>query len=125
MVLFKKSIKVNIETSGSLVISKISINGNIISKIQCVLQEDNTLLIGDIIPFKKKAHYSKGYGSMMMDELIKYANENGIKAISGKLSLIDNEHRDRSHAFYKKNGFKIILFNAPKNLYYGEVIRKI
>lgn len=102
MGLFKKILKVWIETNGNIILSKVSINGNTISKIQCVLQKDGTLLIGDITPFKKNSYYCKGYGSMMIDELLKYSYRNEIHTIIGNLSLVDIKHKDRLHAFYKK-----------------------
>lgn len=123
--LFKKSIKVWIETNGNMILSKVSINGNTISKIQCVLEKDGTLLIGDITPFKKKSYYCKGYGSMMMAELLEYVCRKNIHTIIGNLSLVDREHKNRLHAFYIKNGFKVIEYDTHKDIYYGEVIKKL
>ena len=121
--LFKKDIKVWVETIGNIVFSKISINGSVISKIQCVLQEEGILLIGDITPFKKKSYYCKGYGSLMMDELLKYAYENKITKIIGNLSLVDINNKDRLKAFYEKNGFKVIEYDSPNEQNYGEIIK--
>lgn len=108
-----------------MVISKIAINDIVISKIKCVLQRDGTLLIGDIMPYKNKRHYCKGYGSMMMDELLKYAYKNEIHTIIGNLSIVDKEHKERLHAFYIKHGFKVTEYEIPKESYYGEVIKKL
>lgn len=123
--IFKKTLRVWIEISENRVSSKISINGNTISKIHCVFQKDGTLFIGDITPFKKSSYYCKGYGSMMMNELIRYAYANDISIITGNLASADPEHRDRLHSFYIKNGFKVIEYDNPNNLFYGEVIKKL
>lgn len=123
--LFKKPLKVWIDTNENLIFSKLAINGIIISKIQCILQNDGVFLIGDIMPFNKKRHYRKGYGCMMMDELLRHSRQNEIHTITGNLSLVDKDHKDRLHAFYKKHGFEVIVYDAPKELYYGEVIKKI
>ncbi len=119
----KKTIKVWIETIGDLIFSKISINGKVISKIKCVLQKDGILLIGDITPFKKNSNYCKGYGSLMMDEFLKYAYKNEIKKIVGNLSLVDIDNKDRLKAFYEKNGFRVIEYDSPKEQNYGEIIK--
>lgn len=123
--LFRKPIKVWIEVSGSVVFCKFSISGKVISKMKCVLDKNGTLLIGDITPFKKKSHYCKGYGSIMMDKLLAYAYEKKIHTISGNLSSVDNDNKDRLHAFYIKNGFEVIQYDVPKDLYYGKVIKKL
>lgn len=120
---FKKTIKVWIEPIDNLIFSKISINDKEISRIQCVLQEDGILLIGDIVPFKKNSYYCKGYGSLMMDELLKYACENNINKIVGNLSLVDRNHKERLKAFYEKNGFTVIEYDLLKEQYYGEIIK--
>lgn len=66
MKIFNETVDVFIKNCESLVLVIISIKGAQISKMICVLQEDNSLLIGDIQPFKKKRYYNKGYGSMMI-----------------------------------------------------------
>jgi len=121
--LFKKTIKVWVETIGDLIFSKISINGREISRIQCVLLEEGILFIGDIKPFEKNSYYCKGYGSLMMDELLKYAYENQITKIIGNLSLTDMDNKDRLKAFYEKNGFKVIEYDSPNKQNYGEIIK--
>ncbi len=123
--LFRKTIKVWVETTGDLIYSKISIDGRVISKIKCVLQKDGILLIGDITPFKKNSYYCKGYGSLMMDELLKYAYENQITKIIGNLSLVDMNNKNRLKAFYEKNGFSVIEYDSPKEQHYGEITKII
>ncbi|WP_177213542.1 GNAT family N-acetyltransferase [Proteiniclasticum ruminis] len=121
--LFRKTIKVWVETTGDSIYSKISIDDRVVSKIQCVLQEEGILLIGDITPFIKKSYRCKGYGSLMMDELFKYAYENEINKIVGNLSLVDSDHKERLKAFYEKNGFRVIEYELPTEGHYGEIIK--
>lgn len=123
--LFKKIIKVWIDYYDSLVLIKLAINDVPVSKMQCIEYPDGSLLIGDIDPFKRKRDYGKEYGSMMMDELLKYCSQNGIHTIRGNLSIVDSDHKERLHAFYIKHGFEIIQYITPKDLCYGEVLRKL
>lgn len=125
MSIFKKSVYVWIESYESLVFIKLSINGVQISRMQCVKYPDGSILIGDIDPFRRKRDYGKGYGSMMMEELLKYSHKNGVHTITGNLSIVDSDHKERLHAFYRKHGFEVIQYSTPKNLYYGEVIKKL
>lgn len=122
---FKKVIKVWTDSYESLVLIKLAINDTQISKMQCVKYPDGSLLIGDIDPYERKRDYGKGYGSMMMDELFKYVSLNGVHTIRGNLSVVDSDHKERLHAFYRKHGFVIIQYNTPKDSYYGEVLKKI
>ncbi|MDD4494775.1 MAG: hypothetical protein PHV32_10620 [Eubacteriales bacterium] len=121
MALFNKIIKVWVNTCDKEIFIKLSINGIQISRIQSVLYPEGTLLIGDILPFIKKRHYCKGYGSLMMNKLLEYAATIGVHTIRGKLSSVDSGHKERLHAFYKKHGFDIIEYNTPQGLFYGEV----
>ena len=54
-----------------------------------------------------------------------YACQNEIHTIIGNLSVVDKEHKERLHAFYKKHGFEVIEYDIPKGLFYGEVIKKL
>ena len=73
---------------------------------------------GEAMPLKSSKHYSnfinKGYGTEMMNMLLKFAKENGYKKITGILSkddansTSDPTHRDRQIHFYKKFGFEIL-----------------
>jgi len=124
-VFLKKEIKVWIDSYENLIYVKISINGIQISRMQCIKHSDGSLLIGDITPFKRKRDYGKGYGSMIMDELFKYAYQNDIHIITGNLSIVDSDHKERLHAYYRKHGFEILEYNEPKDLYYGEVFKRL
>lgn len=125
LILLKKTIKVWIDTFETSIFSKLAVNGTPISRIQCELQPDGTLLIGDILPFRRKRDYCKGYGSIMMAELLKYASQIGVHTIRGNLSLVDIGHKNRLHAFYKKHGFEVIEYNTPDGLFYGEIMKKL
>lgn len=54
-----------------------NINGKKISSMKCVVEE-KAILIGDIEPFRNHKDFNKGYGTMMMNELLSYAKQNNI-----------------------------------------------
>lgn len=85
--------------------------------MKCVLYKDEKrILIGDIYIDENGylKHINKGYGTKMMDILLKYANENGYETVSGNLGIADENspadptHRERQIHFYKKFGFSIL-----------------
>lgn len=79
-----------------------------ISKLIAILYEDK-ISISDIKCYKN----NKGYGSILMSELIKYARSINIKFIDGWLAEIDvSDHRDRLIKFYEKFGFEIKLSDS-------------
>lgn len=92
--------------------------------MKCVIQEDGTILIGDIIHTNSK-NYNHGYGSLMMEQLISYATEHGYSLICGNLSTVDSDHKERIHHFYEKFGFVITEHSEPLNCYYGEINKKL
>ena len=77
------------------------------------------ILIGDIT--HENEEYCKGFGSMMMEALISYAEENGHTYIFGNLSEIDKDHADRLHHFYEKFGFSITIYDESQEMYYGKI----
>lgn len=76
--------------------------GKIICEINKVL---NSIKICDIHSYKK----NRGYGSIMMRNLIEYSKKNDFIYIDGWLSRVDYGHRKRLLHFYQKFGFIIIL----------------
>lgn len=48
-----------------------------------------------------------GNGSILMESFLKYASENGFDLITGDLSIIDEDHKDRRNHFYEKFGFEV------------------
>ena len=123
--LFFKSQPPQIEMSKSdcLLMIQCFVKHKMVSKLQCVIESDRSILIGDIIHTQNR-NYNKGYGSLMMKKLIEYTKENGYTLIHGNLSLVDADHKGRLYHFYEKFGFIITEFPEPKDCYYGE-IRKI
>ena len=104
-------------------ISLIIKNKTYYNAMKCTLdQESKTILIGDIYmkndrslePWNYTKFINKGYGTLMMNELLKFAKENNYKKITGNISDVDNNtewdphHRERLIHFYKKFGFKIL-----------------
>lgn len=109
--MFKKNIEVKINDNLSpLIYINLNLNNKKIAFIQCVLENENTLLIGDIIHTHKKYH-NKGYGTKMMEKLFEYTKENNIQTIYGNLSLNDIDHKDRLLHFYKKFGFNVEIYD--------------
>ena len=113
-------------------VSLIIKNKTYYNSMKCTLdQESKTILIGDIYikndrslePWNYTKFINKGYGSLMMDELLKFAKENNYKKITGNISDVANNtewdphHRERLIHFYKKFGFKILPDElAPKQI---------
>ncbi|MGN1303505.1 MAG: GNAT family N-acetyltransferase [Oscillospiraceae bacterium] len=119
----RTSIEINVERSGSLLMIKLYRNHTREARIQCVIESDSTILIGDIIHDSERKH-NKGYGSAMMSKLIEYATENGYSRLYGNLSDVDLDHKDRLYHFYKKFGFEITEYPKKKDCYFG-MIEKI
>lgn len=97
-----------------------------VMRMHCSINGSN-VLIGDIRPCPEDAknRYNKGFGSALMKELFAYASANGIKSISGNLSKLDLDHKDRLHHFYKKHGFTITEYAETeiKDNYYGKITK--
>lgn len=71
-----------------------------------------------IVNFQAKNYYiNKGFGSLIMNELIRYSKSLDVYYISGELSSVDigendndfskKENRERLYHFYSKFGFEI------------------
>ena len=119
--MFKKNIEVKINDSApEIKLINLYLNNKRIAFIQCVLENKNTLLIGDIIHTHKKYH-NKGYGTKMMEKLFEYAETNNIKTIYGNLSLNDADHEDRLLHFYKNFGFDVKIYDEVKENYFGRI----
>lgn len=113
-------------------VSLIIKNKTYYNSMKCTLdQESKTILIGDIYmkndrslePWNYTKFINKGYGTLMMNELLKFAKENNYEKIIGNTSDVDNNtewdphHRERLIHFYKKFGFKILPDElAPKQI---------
>lgn len=57
---------------------------------------------------------NRGYGSIMMEGLMKLVREMNIKVITGWISSVDWDHIDRSEYFYSKHGFECQLDHVNK-----------
>lgn len=57
---------------------------------------------------------NRGYGSIMMEGLMKLVNEMQIKVITGWISSVDWDHIDRSEQYYIKHGFDCQLDHENK-----------
>lgn len=90
------------------------------AKITCVAESTSIILIGDI-EHSDSLPYNQGYGTLMMNELIKYAREHGYTHLYGNLSEVDNDHRDRLFYFYQKFGFEITIYPEPQGLMFGRI----
>ena len=53
--------------------------------------------------------YNKGYGSLLMAQLLKLAKKENIALITGNISGIDWNHVDRIRHFYRKHEFSVEL----------------
>ena len=80
-------------------------NKKILGRINCIIHKElRTITISDIECQKN----NRGYGSVIMKELIEYARQNEFTHINGWLSKVDYDHRERLYHFYQKFGFEII-----------------
>lgn len=70
---------------------------------------DDVLKIEDILCKQNNI----GNGSILMESLFIYCNKHNISKITGYLSPVDNDHKDRRSHFYEKFGFEI----GPKHIY--------
>lgn len=70
--------------------------------------EANSMLIGDI----KSNVENRGYGSLVLKNIIKQAKEIGVKEVVGNLSKIDSDHFDKLEYFYSKHGFDVSFYNS-------------
>ncbi|WP_179136182.1 GNAT family N-acetyltransferase [Paenibacillus sp. 32352] len=72
-----------------------------------VFQEEQRIEIADIRI--EGAHVNRGYGSIVMSEILKIARQLGIRFIDGWISGVDWGHIERSAHFYRKFGFDVEL----------------
>ena len=52
-------------------------------------------------------HNNVGNGSAVMAALLVYAEQSGVKKITGSLSSVDDDHKSRREAYYTKFGFSV------------------
>lgn len=90
--------------------------------MKCIVNEDTkTILIADIYVGNEPSsletylpYVNKGYGTLLMNELLHSAKKHDCKLIKGVLSEVDSNtaydptHRQRQIHFYKKFGFKVL-----------------
>lgn len=65
--------------------------------------EKSELLLGD---FESRIE-NKGYGSIILRNLIKLAEMLNIKIINGNLSSVDSDHFPKLRYMYEKHGFEV------------------
>ena len=122
-------VELQIKDMETLVIFDAFVRSKHVMRMQCTKKDESTFLIGDIFckceqdPWK---YVNKGYGSKLMEAMLDFAAENDIHNIIGNLSIVDLDHKERLHHFYKKFGFTITE-NEPccdKN-YYGKIYKQL
>ena len=113
-------VSVIIDREGAFLKVGLYMNNRRRARIQCVIESDAVIMIGDIIHGRERG-YSKGYGSMMMEKLITYAKENDYEYIYGNLAVGDLNHKERLHHFYHKFGFNVAEYAEPQDTYFGKI----
>lgn len=119
----KKSedITVTIDPDAPSLKVRLSVNNLRQAWMECVIDSDTSILIGDILHNRERPLYNRGYGSMMMEKLLEYAHENGYSFIHGNLAVCDLGHKERLHHFYQKFGFVITEYPEWQDNYYGKI----
>lgn len=75
-----------------------------IARMRLVIDpKKSELLIGD---FESDIE-NKGYGSILLQNVIKLAKMIGLKQITGNLAAVDSDHFDKLRYLYEKFGFKV------------------
>ena len=122
--IFKKEpdrVSVNVEYTEPLLMVRLAVNDRLCAWMQCVVESETTILIGDIRHHKESADYNKGFGTRMMEALVTYTREHHFDCVYGNLSKVDLDHKDRLHHFYQKFGFIITEYPEPQGNYYGKI----
>lgn len=90
--------------------------------VTCIIKNQE-LEIADI-KFNNK-YRRKGYGSELMKIVLEYSEKKKIKKVTGKLSVVDYDHKEMLFHFYEKLGFNIILYDKIENTFFGEIEKVI
>lgn len=90
---------------GHVELVEIRINGRLIRNKFC------NMLLGPFRRFMAKNYQSKGIGSKLLQEVIKYSKEIGAVSIRGSL----RGHKDLLSKWYSRNGFEVDM-NTDKIL---------
>lgn len=61
---------------------------------------------------------NKGYGSILLRNVIKLAKMIGVKWITGNLSAVDSDHFDKLEHLYSKHGFKVSILGKGGTILY-------
>jgi GNAT superfamily N-acetyltransferase len=69
--------------------------------------EDDYVEIADVEVLGEE-NFNKGYGSLLIQEAIKFSAALGYKRIYGRIVSEDENHYRRQKAFYEKNGFTLL-----------------
>jgi GNAT superfamily N-acetyltransferase len=65
----------------------------------------------------KEHMFNKGYGSILLSNLVNIAKKRDVSIISGWISRVDINHIERLLHFYQKHGFEIILKETADKTY--------
>ena len=112
-------ISVSIDRSDPWLMVHINVNNRRRARIQCVIESDTDILIGDILHDYEIADFNRGYGTLMMEQLLVFARENHFHYIHGNLSTVDLDHKERLHHFYQKFGFVVTEYPEVHGNNYG------
>ena len=83
--------------------------------------EKNEMLLGDIVADIE----GRGYGSRVMENIIKVCRRLKVKLITGEISATDSGDLDKLKHFYPKHGFKIIMYKNSRKGMIGKVERRL
>lgn len=102
---FKRLIKTKVCVNEPVLQIYVVCNKKVLGRTACIIDEELRAIVISDIECKMN---NRGYGSVMMEELIEYSRQNEFAHINGWLSKVDYDHKDRLYHFYQKFGFEII-----------------
>jgi GNAT superfamily N-acetyltransferase len=74
----------------------------------------------DVVVIRDEFHH-KGYGTLLIQEVINHGRKIGIKRIYGNMVNDSYEHHQRQIAFYSKNGFTLFDNNYKFEMFFNEI----
>jgi GNAT superfamily N-acetyltransferase len=92
-------------------------------KLEYCTDDDNTVFLHLNIIKIKKPFQCKGYGSQIMSDIVRFANNNNVR-IELYASTIFGSELQRLYKFYSKFGFTKVVNDKDHKMIYNVLIKK-